>query len=666
MVFLSDSDSDNELLTLQSRFKYLHKATKNPLSGLEFSRTNLPPNIRKLLQKRYGAEKKGGGGGDDATQGPKDGDVISNKNSRTMTSAASSNEGALSTTATSAASAYVDVRTSLSGARPSSMECTVSSSLHLTPPNNGQQSNEAAHSESSSFYPSSGLVLSSTSTQIFMNTQSSFESSFCTQPSEIAAPSGSTKTSYAAISVRGNTPSQPTIISCLSTTLNQVIPPSYASSNYSMPRPASHVAPTISTVSSCYEEGGIQTTTSSGINVCSSSFPDTGIPNTFNSNEEDSLFCSRPINALTSLAWSNSSTTQHNFIAPNQVDDLGTAVSRSSCAPLESTDSYFQNGGDSSTSFDTGNKARGINVKLKTYQGEFQGSTSPEIQKCVSPTTLVGVKVNKDLDDVSLAESSREGKEDRGGETREEMRGNTREKTGGMEEVIISEGETVSLAKEPIGSSDVISRPLSSVSLEIQSSQRNLLQQFFHNLKKKREEKSSQSLNLLPPNIGNQRSSDTAKSSSEWVVGEKNTEVESMETDSSLRRAVALNAAVISRVDGGGMTKVCNVHVANEEGQEENDWQEKLFESDVQKGGLQRKVTVAAELSSSVIKDAKIPPSERLENVKDVNKYGDTKNTEGHPAPNGTEKHKELKFKRKAEVTQESNAKRPRMEGSMF
>lgn len=57
-VTLSDSESENELLSLQSRFKYLHKATKNPLGGMDLTRTNLPPNIRKLLHRRYDGEKK--------------------------------------------------------------------------------------------------------------------------------------------------------------------------------------------------------------------------------------------------------------------------------------------------------------------------------------------------------------------------------------------------------------------------------------------------------------------------------------------------------------------------------------------------------------------------------------------------------------------------------
>ena len=58
IVALSDSEDDNDLLSLQSRFKYLHKVSKNPLSGLDFSRTILPATIRKLLHKRYGSDKK--------------------------------------------------------------------------------------------------------------------------------------------------------------------------------------------------------------------------------------------------------------------------------------------------------------------------------------------------------------------------------------------------------------------------------------------------------------------------------------------------------------------------------------------------------------------------------------------------------------------------------
>ena len=56
-VTVSDSEDDSDHMSLQSRFKYLHKAGKNPLSGLGLSRTNLPRNIRKLLHKHYGNDK---------------------------------------------------------------------------------------------------------------------------------------------------------------------------------------------------------------------------------------------------------------------------------------------------------------------------------------------------------------------------------------------------------------------------------------------------------------------------------------------------------------------------------------------------------------------------------------------------------------------------------
>jgi len=54
-INISESE---DFLSLQSRFRYLHKATKNPLSGLDLSRTNLPPNIRKLLSKRCTSDAK--------------------------------------------------------------------------------------------------------------------------------------------------------------------------------------------------------------------------------------------------------------------------------------------------------------------------------------------------------------------------------------------------------------------------------------------------------------------------------------------------------------------------------------------------------------------------------------------------------------------------------
>ena len=54
-INLSESEDS---LSLQSRFRFLHKATKNPLSGLDLSRTNLPPNIRKLLSKRCSSDAK--------------------------------------------------------------------------------------------------------------------------------------------------------------------------------------------------------------------------------------------------------------------------------------------------------------------------------------------------------------------------------------------------------------------------------------------------------------------------------------------------------------------------------------------------------------------------------------------------------------------------------
>ena len=66
-VTLSDSEDESDLLSLPSRFKYLHKATENPLSGLDLSRTNLPANVRKLLNKHYGGDKKSGGEGDEPT-----------------------------------------------------------------------------------------------------------------------------------------------------------------------------------------------------------------------------------------------------------------------------------------------------------------------------------------------------------------------------------------------------------------------------------------------------------------------------------------------------------------------------------------------------------------------------------------------------------------------
>eukprot|EP00795_Rhopilema_esculentum_P013226 gene13226-4046_t len=56
---ISDAEGDGDHLSLHSRFKYLHKATKNPLSGLELSRANLPPRVRKLLSKKFGSERKG-------------------------------------------------------------------------------------------------------------------------------------------------------------------------------------------------------------------------------------------------------------------------------------------------------------------------------------------------------------------------------------------------------------------------------------------------------------------------------------------------------------------------------------------------------------------------------------------------------------------------------
>ena len=56
---ISDAEGDGDHLSLHSRFKYLHKATKNPLSGLELSRANFPPRVRKLLSKKFGSERKG-------------------------------------------------------------------------------------------------------------------------------------------------------------------------------------------------------------------------------------------------------------------------------------------------------------------------------------------------------------------------------------------------------------------------------------------------------------------------------------------------------------------------------------------------------------------------------------------------------------------------------
>ena len=55
VIAASDSDVDVDHVRLQSRFKYINKVPSNPIRGVD--RTHLPPNIRKLLNKKYEAGK---------------------------------------------------------------------------------------------------------------------------------------------------------------------------------------------------------------------------------------------------------------------------------------------------------------------------------------------------------------------------------------------------------------------------------------------------------------------------------------------------------------------------------------------------------------------------------------------------------------------------------
>ena len=55
IIVAIDSDVDADHVRLQSRFKYINKVPNNPIRGVD--RTHLPPNIRKLLNKRYEAGK---------------------------------------------------------------------------------------------------------------------------------------------------------------------------------------------------------------------------------------------------------------------------------------------------------------------------------------------------------------------------------------------------------------------------------------------------------------------------------------------------------------------------------------------------------------------------------------------------------------------------------